>query len=257
MNRFFPRFVFIICCLLSSLSTLASDTDKPVLRLWSYYDSPPFVTSENSNTGLIKDLVDYLNTKLGDKYRFQVEYLPRYQLNYLFEKGDKGIVLLAPSIIFGGLDSGHYLWSDAILHDEQKILSRQDKQFEYQGPLSLKGIRFAGVRGHSYPAIDAQIASGDIQCFRAADETLLFNALFAERGIDVITLADSSARYLIKLHPETRAKMYYSRLGLGEFTRHLLFQAGMQQERDLFNQVIQGMNQDPVWQAILAKYGLD
>jgi hypothetical protein len=225
------------------------------LQAWCYYNSPPFVVDPATGAGLAQDLVGYLNTALAGKYQVTLSVVPRIRLNALLEHADKGVVVLAPDFVFGGVGSGQYLWTSPLLKDKTALLSRKDHPIEFTGPSSLVGVRFSGIRGHIYPPLQAAINRGDIQRQEVLDENGLL-AMLARKRTDAVILPDTSIRYLMARNPKLVSEVFYSKGHLGEFTRRLMFLKGMDKERGDFERVVQAMGRDPAWIAILKKYGL-
>ena len=227
-----------------------------VIKAWTYYSAPPFLTDSGSNAGLDRDLVNYLNRKLAGKYEIRLVFLPRARLGAVLDSGDRGMVLFAPSVIFGGPAGGKYLWTSALFNDRQDLVSRSARPFEYDGPGSLQDVRFGAMLGHTYPALSEDMDSGKIRAHRNNNEGLLLRMLLMDR-LDVITLADSSIRYLEKKDGRLDEKIHVSKQDLGNFSRHLMFQQGMDRERNDIGEVVAKMDSDPAWLAILKAYGLE
>ncbi|WP_195763684.1 substrate-binding periplasmic protein [Duganella guangzhouensis] len=240
-----------VLALMLALSAGSAPAAPREIAAWTYLDSPPYITDPVSNAGLMRDLVDYLNQALAGRYHYTLAVIPRARLNLMLEHGERGVVLLAPSVVF----DGPYLRSDALLDDRQELLSRKDQPIEYHGAGSLNQINLGGMRGHSYPFIQADIDAGRVHVHRAQSEAALLKMLMAKR-LDAVTMAGTSAHYLAKISPEAQAGLHYSQTNLGRFSRQLMFQAGMQTERDAVNSVVRAMADDPVWRATLARYGL-
>jgi len=225
------------------------------IEAWSYYPAAPFTTDETANTGLTSDLVAYLNQALAGQYEISYTLLPRARLNMMLENDEQAVVLFAPSVIFGGLNRGTYLWSEALFEDRQEILSRKDAPFELDGPASLVGQSIAAMRGHAYPQIACEVESGQIILHRAHNEGSLIGMLRLKH-VDVITLPNSTISYFMKKDLSLKPLVHFSRNSLSTYTRHLMFQQGMENQRDDFNQVLLKMPTDPHWIEILQKYGL-
>ena len=241
--------------LLGCCRDLACAQAAEVLTAWTYYAAPPFLTDARSNAGLDRDLVAYLNRKLAGKYEVRLMFVPRARLGSMLDTGAKGMVLFAPSVIFGGPAGGKYLWTSALFDDRQDLLSRASAPFEYDGPASLHGVRFGAMLGHTYPALAEDMDSGRIYAHRNNNEGALLGMLLMQR-LDVITLADSSVRYLVKNDASIAGKIHVSKQNLGSYARHLMFQEGMARERDDIEDVVARMDSDPAWLAILRTYGL-
>jgi polar amino acid transport system substrate-binding protein len=249
-NRLRPLRRAVLALLLAASAWRAHAAPQE-LSAWTYFDSPPYITDAASNSGLARDLVDYLNRALAGRYHLTLALIPRARLNLMLERGDRGVVLLAPSVVFNPA----YPRSEALLDDRQELLSRRDHPVDYHGAGSLDGVRLGGMRGHSYPFIQSDIDAGRVQVHRAQSEPALLKMLMVKR-LDAVTMASTSARYLARTLPDTQATLHYSPNHLGRFTRQLMFQRGMEAERDDFNPVVRAMAADPAWQAMLARYGL-
>ncbi len=253
------RYLRLITALLVFFSTIIHCQESRAVQLieaWTYYPSPPFQTDIAGNAGLTVDLVAYLNSELTGQYKIRLVNLPRGRLNMLLERGTKAFVVFAPSAIFGGINGGKYLWTEALFQDRQELVSRSDRPFEFTGPASLIGIPFAAMLGHVYPVLEKEMASGRIQADRTTSESSLFSMLKA-RHVQVITVPNSAVRYFMSVDPTLYQNISISKNNLGEYTRHLMFQQGMEKERGDFNQVVLKMPSDPKWIAILKKYGLE
>lgn len=245
--------VSAICALyLACGGALATQT----IDAWNYYASPPFLTDPANNAGLSSDLVAYLNKALAGKYDIRLVLLPRARLQMMLDRGDKAFVLFAPSVIFGGVDGGRYLWTAPLFNDRQELVSRKEHPFEFNGPASLFGVRLGAMVGHVYPMLAKEIEAGQIRPERSTNEVSLVKMLMLAH-VDVITLANSSISYLMSNDAALKENLRFSKQNLGEYTRNLMFQQGMEKERDDFDRVVRTMDTNPVWITTLKKYGLE
>lgn len=226
------------------------------ITAWCYYSTVPFQTDAKNNSGLAQDLVHYLNQELAGKRQLRLQFLPRNRLDLALSNAEKGIVLFAPSMTFGGITTAHYIWSAPLLEDHQGFISRADQPFNYDTPASLFGSRLLTVRGHNFPRLQQEIDAGKIVLDRADNEISLIRMLLAKRA-DVITLPDSVVHYFTTKNPEFKDKLHLSNKKLESFSRHLMFQKGMDDELKLLEPIVLKMNSDPKWIAILKKYGLE
>lgn len=243
--------VCVLCCYL-----YVAHAAPRVIEAWSYYPAPPFQTDAVGNGGLTRDTVALLQKALADKYEIRLVLLPRARLNQMLENGEKAFVIFAPSAIFGGLSGGTYLWTSALFADSQELVSIKERPIEFSGPESLHDLQFAAMLGHVYPMIAGDMESGKIRADRAATEVSLVSMLKAHYA-DVITLPLSSVNFFSATDPDFREAAHLSKHNLGSFTRHLMFQNGMKQERDDFDNALQRIKQSREWLAVLKKYGLE
>lgn len=247
---------YFLYAFIFSLSVWSACANSQTITAWSYYSSEPFQTDAKTNAGLAQDLVLYLNQALVGKRRLKLQLLPRIRLDQALMRGEKGIVLFAPSVIFGGIHGGHYLWSSALINDNQGFVSRTEKPFEYTESSSLHGVRFFAMRGHNFPLLQKEIDDGKILVERGDSERSLIYMLMAQRA-DVITIPDSVTLYFTARNFALKNSLYVSNKKLEHFSRHLMFQQGMEDEFQELEPLILKMNSDPKWVAILKKYGLE
>ena len=226
-----------------------------VIDAWSYYTPPPYQIEPATEAGLSRDLVDYLNRHLTGAYRLKLQLIPKARLNFMIDQGDRGIVLFTPDVVFGGEKDGRHLWSSILIGDRQEVLSRKDHPVDFTGPSSLYSVPLGCILGHVYPVIQADIDAGKIVCQRTSQESSLFQMLM-HGHVAAISLPSSTMRYFLKEDPKISNWLYVSAGNLGEFQRRLMFQKGMTHERNDIDKIVQQMRFDPVWIAILVKYGL-
>jgi polar amino acid transport system substrate-binding protein len=249
----FLKYLVLLALLLGNKEEALS---AQLIEALSYYPSPPFQLDNSGREGLTADLIAYLNKSLKGKYEIKRVLVPRAKLNKMLARGDKAFVIFAPGMLFGGSQGGSYLWTASLFDDRQELVSRTAKRFEYDGPQSLATVRFAAVEGHVYPMIADALASGEIRPDRLGNEGFLVKALMENRD-DVITIPTSVVKYFMMKDLTFGAESYLSKQSLGNFSRHLMFQRGMEKERADFDQVIRQMNVDPIWRATLKQYGLE
>jgi len=248
-----------VACLAASLLALLTvpgmcQAAEPI-EAWIYYASPPYRIGATGGEGLAAELVTSLNRLLKGKYEVRQVPLSRDQLEHALEQGRRGFVAFAPSVIFGGIKNGPYLWTAPLFADRQELVSRTSNPFEFNGPASLSKLAFYGVQGHVYPMLEEAMTKGRLHANRAGSEKLLIKALMSKRA-DVITIPTSIAKYFMMTDVAFGDEAYISRQSLGGFSRHLMFQTGMQRERDDFDQTVRDLGKDPDWIAVLKRYGL-
>lgn len=245
--------LFIVSASLA-LSPLA--TAKQVVKLWSYYEFPPFVISVAEKKGLTYDFVEMLNLFEGTgEYQFEVEILPRKRLNAYLDSPKKGAVLWVNPLFFGDLKRKRYLWTNAILEDEQAFISRVQTPFLYTGPKSLMKPNFVlgGMRGHVYGGIQKQIDEGKIIRSDVDKEKQNIGMLLKKR-VNTFLIPRSAMKFY-EQQLNLSGKIYYSPKPLISFTRNILVKHDIE-VFDFLSEIVDNFKQDDYWQALLDQYGL-
>lgn len=240
----FTRSAALVIGLTASAWAAAAD-----VSLYTYHSEPPFVTGENK--GLSYELADYLGKKTGNK--FEVKVMPRARVDQAVQQADfKDAVIWVFPAWFKDKEKTNYLWSDALIPDENIIVSSLAKKVDYSAPDSLKGMSFGGVLGHNYVGIDDLVKAGAIERADANNEETNLRKVSSGR-IDATLLPRSSASYLI---PELaiEGKVYISKNPQSSYTRHVLIGKKNTELQKQINAAIGDMKKDPAWLEILKKY---
>ncbi len=204
----------VLCLCLCMCLCLSAYSVAQTITIYSYHNHPPFVTGQNS--GLTFELARQLNEQAGDRYFFKVSIVPHERLNYLLKDWIRGACpnsdckqnWIVPWVnpkwgfIKGGYDN--YLWHEQF-KDSNVILSRASERWTYLGPSSIKGLLFAGMRGHHYLEIDDFVASGDIKRIDGNRERDNILKLLYQR-VDVTLLPASTVAYLLENDPKIKAQ---------------------------------------------------
>jgi len=229
---------------------------KQVIKLWSYYEFPPFVISVAERNGLTYDFVEKLNLfEDTGEYQFEVEILPRKRLNAYLDSTMKGAVLWVNPLFFGDLKRKRYLWTNPILEDEQAFISRVQTPFLYTGPESLMKPDFVlgGMRGHVYGGIQKQIDEGKIIRSDVDKEKQNIGMLLKKR-VNTF-LIPRSAMIFYEQQLNLTGKIYYSPRPLISFTRNILVKHDLN-VFEFLSGIVNNFKQDDYWQALLDQYGL-
>lgn len=229
MNQSLLSILFTICFCLSR--TVAAQQE--IITIYSYHNHPPFVTGINS--GLTYDLAKQLNKQAAGRYFFKVSIVPRSRLNHYLKDWIQGTCpnskckqnWLVPWVnpkwgfIQGSRD--HYLWHKQF-SDANVIISRAHESWNYLSPASLKGLVFAGMRGHHYVGIDDLVKTGDIKRIDGNRERdNLFKLL--HRRVDATLLPRSTMAYLLVNDPEIKVQAEQFKIGdekHNAYVRHIM-----------------------------------
>ncbi|MCR6553937.1 ABC transporter substrate-binding protein, partial [Aeromonas sp. CPF2-S1] len=117
------------------------------IRLYDYHQHPPFNTGVDA--GLSRELVKYLNEKLGGEPRIELWLVNRARLALEMADPDfDGLVVWVNPAWVGDPHRERYLWTFPVMRDTNELLSNIDNPVTYRGPDSLKGLVFGGVEGY-------------------------------------------------------------------------------------------------------------
>lgn len=249
------NFVFSLTLVFTLFSShLAS---KEVVTLWSYYDYPPFVISMADKRGLSFDFVEMLNLFNGDdEYQYELEIVPRKRLDSYLDNGYRGAVLWVNPVFFADVERQKYLWTERLLEDEQSFISKSKTPFIFAGAESLMQPDFVlgGIRGHLYGGIQDEIDAGKIIRSDVSYVKQNIGMLFKDR-VNSFLIPFTTMKYYEK-EMKLSHKIYYSPTPLNSYTRHILVNHDTNVHRAL-SRVVNQLEQDDYWVALLEQYGLD
>lgn len=226
------------------------------LPAYNTYHVAPFTLEQG---GLAADLIDYLNQKFSNKYQLRLQLIPRerLKLTVLQDGNFKGIVLFLNPAFLPSLDQKKYHWTSAIMDDANLVISAANKKIIYSGIDSLKNLRFGAVLGHNYSGINEQ-ETKDIKRENVADESANLKKLLTGR-IDFTIMPASTYYYLVK-HDSSLNGMenhfFVSPQPHAMFERYLFSAVRDSEFNKNLDAVVSQMPNDPIWHAILLKYGI-
>ncbi|HAU4892257.1 TPA: amino acid ABC transporter substrate-binding protein [Aeromonas hydrophila] len=221
------------------------------LRLYDYHQHPPFMTGEQ--TGLSRDLVKYLNEKLGGEPRLELWLVNRARLALeMSDPGFDGLVAWVNPAWVGDPQRELYLWTFPIMRDTNELISSVARPVIYRGPDSLKGMTFGGIEGYRYQGIDEAAARGDLVRVDAKKVKTNFSLLV--RGRIDVTLVPGSALTFFTHDPAFEGKLFVSPFAQSSYTRHILLPKSRSALYSRLNDIAEQMDRDPKWHAILESY---
>jgi polar amino acid transport system substrate-binding protein len=218
----------------------------------TYHTHPPFVVGPQQ--GLTYDLAAYLTAHANGRYVFEVREMSRPALDKSLDMPLVSMVPWVHPVWFNDPHETRYLWSPYVfMQDATAVISRRDRPVVYQGPASLAGMIFGGLKGHVYAGIDAYIR--ETQALRRvdADNHLENFQKLLKRRIDVTLIPESAVLYLMK-QEGLADQLFVSPHPHSQFTRRFFV---TQQRADLctyLNQTLSAAATQPAWQALLKQY---
>lgn len=249
MKRNFCTY-FTLLPLLCILTVSAAHAE--VVSVWIYHATPPFVVDQAKKTGLSYDLAKLLTERSEGRYDFHVEVLPRVRLDERLSSGDPGIVFWANNVWFGDKDKSRYLWSSAIMQDENAVISPVSDPLEYDNADSLIGKDFVGVRGHHYQYIDALVRQGDINRLDVISQEAALLSI-ASGHTDVSILANCTAVYYSK-NLKLGDKIHFSSNPHTHYQRHILVQPQLRTVFAFVEEFATELADNAQWQVLLENY---
>lgn len=223
-----------------------------VVPVWIYHATPPFVVDEQKKTGLSYDLANLLTERSEGRFEFHVEVLPRVRLDKRLSSDVPGIVFWANNVWFGDKDKNQYLWSSAIMQDENAVISPASKPLEYESAGSLIGKDFVGVSGHHYQHVDALVKQGKINRMDVISQEAALLSI-ASGHTDVSILANCTAIYYSK-NLGLGEKIHFSSNPHSYHQRHILVQPQLQAVFGFIEKFAIESADNAQWQALLENY---
>ncbi|XEI32361.1 ABC transporter substrate-binding protein [Aeromonas veronii] len=221
------------------------------IRLYDYHQHPPFNIS--GDAGLSRELVKYLNEKLGGEPRIELWLVNRARLALEMADPDfDGLVVWVNPAWVGDPHRERYLWTFPVMRDTNELVSNIDNPVTYRGPDSLKGLVFGGVEGYRYQGIDEAVARGELERHDAKKVKTNLDLLLRGR-IDVTLVSGSALRFLIG-SSDYQDKLFISPFPQSSYTRHILVPTSRADLHARLNDIAEQMDRDPRWHKVLESY---
>ncbi|MEH6476940.1 MAG: hypothetical protein V7727_14705, partial [Sneathiella sp.] len=154
---------------------------------------------------------------------------------------------------FKKLNLKNDLWTSPYLKDANVIVSHVDNKIDYAGPESLFGFTVVSVLEAVKQTLEPYIKLGKINQIHTPVFGGHIKMLAAKRG-DFVSTSLTIAQYMISKFNLTK-KLYISSRPDDNYTRHFLVLNGRKDIQLFLNQTIFKMATDPIWLAVLEKFG--
>jgi polar amino acid transport system substrate-binding protein len=235
----------LILCIF--VSTLTHAESKEEVLIYAYHLKPPFIIDADKGLGLYFDVAKLL-TQSSKKYRYRLLYVPRKRIDLMIK--DQLEVLLIGVNPNWFENAENYLWSNALMHDQDEFVSLKSHPFEYLGPDSLDGELYAGVFGYFYHGLNNKENAGKlarVNTLKEPDVLTLVEKNRANWGI----ISRSTFNYL-KNEKQIADIFYLSAQSHDEFERFIMLPRGHHSILKEINQVLTTGNAK--WQNLLETY---
>lgn len=222
------------------------------IPVFTYHTHPPFIIE--SGQGLSYDLAKYLSRKSGGRYNFLVKPMSRPRVNKMIKEAKIGIVPWVNPVWFKDKDETIHMWSKgALMRDGNAVISHQDLKIAYEGPQSLDGLVFGGVRAHVYKGIDDYIEkTGGLKRVDAENHIDNFRKLVKHR-IDATVTPKSCAEWIIRTE-DLQGELFISPKPHSIFKRRIIFINEQKQILTFIETVLKDMPLDHEWGNIIGQY---
>lgn len=220
------------------------------VEMYTYHTHPPFMVDGKS--GLTFDLAAFLTKESAGKFKFKVVPTSRPRINHLLKQEAPIVVPWVNPAWFGDKAENRYMWSQRMLmQDVNTILSHRNISLIYFGPESLKGMVFAGVRGHVYSEIDDYIAQGGNLRRVDADSHNRNVDKVLNGYADVTAMPRSLGLYILAHNPQAK-DLYMSFIPHSIYERRVLVNFSEGHLRDFIDETL--ANSKDAWREIVDQY---
>lgn len=223
--------------------------------MYFYHDKPPLIIDQSKSIGLYYDVIEYLNNN-NKQYFFRAIYVPKRRINVMIDNGSiDGLILGVAPAWFKDKEETKFLWSNAILADQDEFVSLASAPFEYANlSLSKSRVVLGGVRGFYYHGIDADIAAGKITRVDTINEKALLGMLLNQR-IDVAIISQSTFNFIT--HNENNSHAFHlSSTAHDTFQRKIMIPKQRAVLKKTINAIISQMHKDEQWLKTLKTYNI-
>lgn len=223
-----------------------------VIPVYTYHTHPPFITG--TGRGLSYDLAAYFSAQSKGRFHFTVKPMSRARVNKMIAESKTGIVPWVNPAWFKDKQERKYMWSKgSLMEDGNGLISHQEGKVVYEGPQSLEGLIFGGVRGHAYVGIDDYRETGKtLRRVDAENHIDNFRKLVKQR-IDVTITPLSGAEYLIKKEG-LQDQLFISPTLHSQYKRRVMIINSQAEIGAFVDSLLEKMVADPHWLEIMNRY---
>ncbi len=244
--------IWIVTFLIFLFHSLTCEAGK-IVRVWTYYDFPPFVVAKNQ--GLVYDFFELLSQRAEGTFSFDISVLPRKRIDRLLSNGEQGIVPFVHWSYMLDASKTRYFWSPILMADQNELISLLTRKVNFDGTAaSLKGLRFGGVLGRQYPQLKDAMQRGDIFRVDTAGGEFSSIKMLLRGRVDVTTVPKSTLKYYSNRMLLERF-IYVSPIPRSRYTRHLLMTKGLKDTHLILSQLVSKVIVTDEWKGLLKRYG--
>ena len=243
--------VFTLCTVLL-FSQLAFAQQRQEVLLLTYHLKAPFIVDLGTQQGLYYDLAHYFNQR-SSQYWYKTEFVPRKRLDAMLERPFPHVVVGVQPVWFKR-HATRMRFTKPILHDNDVFISLKKTPITDVTPQGLSGKTLIGVQGYRYVELEQALNNAEILRVDTLQEAHVLDMLRLGRG-DFAIISMSTLNYSFQ-QGEDKNLFYIADQPHERINRSLMFSSAdlaLQQELE---QLVDAMQNDAQWLALLAKYNL-
>lgn len=213
-------YVLFVSAFSSNTLSAQSGATKEQVNIYFYHDKPPLVVDKEKGLGQYFEIVNCLNSHSAD-YHFKPAYVPKPRIEHMISINSfNALVIGVHPNWFKDRQREKYLWSSAVLTDQDEFVSLTSKPFDFINKNSFDGKRVGGVRGFFYKGINESIQQKSLTRVDTINEKALLYMLLTQR-IDFAIVSRSTLIYYNQNRDFTN-KFHLSTVPHDSFTRHIM-----------------------------------
>jgi polar amino acid transport system substrate-binding protein len=244
------NFLVVRLVILSAL-LLAAGARAEVINVYTSANFAPLMLDDGR--GVYPDLVQHLNHSKPGGYTFRLQFMPRKRLQVKLEEGSlDGLVIGLMPEWLADREQKKYLWTAPFAHDRFALVSLAAKPITPDLGAGAKGGTVGITTGYVYPGLDEWFFRSHLQRSGGVSDEKNIEKLLLGR-VDCVIVAESMARYFIRMHKLGNKLRVYPMPGPGT-ERRFLVQRTQSQVFEHLAPAIKKLRDDPVWKRSAAAY---
>ncbi len=247
-----------LCLLAWALFSPAVHPQDLAVTAYNSYVMPPFLADESDRpTGLAAGLIKALNQELKGHARLTLENLPRHRLLKLHlddPASFAGVVLfLAPQFV-GDTERSRWHWTAPLFQERHMLVFLAGTTLRIRQQSDLQGLRFGGVLGNRYPALDDMVQHGQMSRTDSGSELILLRNVALGR-IDFTQMSELIYAGLSS-RPELAGRLRaIPQPGQAPFERRILVGRATPGLSALLDGAVMRLPCNAQWQTLAREYG--
>ncbi len=242
-------------CLISVLLISAQVvSSSPVqVDIYEYHKFPPMVVSQEKSIGLSFAFARYLSNASDGKYQFKIHVVSMDSLQLRLKNQQPAVVLFVNPIWFDDPEESKFFWSEEVLTLRDEIVSLNSKPFIFSQNEDYKGKRIGGIKGYTYPVLDALVSDNLAQRVDAQGDLENLKRLYEKGDLDAIIVNEGPLKFYSQLLG-IQHKLFVSPKPSGVYQVKIMVTKNQPAVFEFIQSVLANMDQDSAWMEIINLY---